>query len=127
MIDEEDSNFLQDCLEAHGYVHSDCESDEGKSESDDELCRIKPPPIPYEEFQHKVIQIGKVYPVPSTSNAIPGSGTHLFLPNYLSQKDINLEMKKPYLVWQLPPQIILVPGKYLLLTQIQILKNFKAP
>ncbi|KAK9695394.1 Poly(A) polymerase predicted RNA binding domain [Popillia japonica] len=54
--DEDDSDF-KNCLKNHGYISLESESDDGKSESDDELRAMKPPALAYNDFKHRIIRI----------------------------------------------------------------------
>lgn len=63
MVDRDDADFYRFCLKVHGYKFSDkadndgSELDDDKSESDDDLRSMKPPPIPYDEFKHRVVKL----------------------------------------------------------------------
>lgn len=44
-------------MKNHGYISLESESDDGKSESDDELRAMKPPALAYNDFKHRIIRI----------------------------------------------------------------------
>ncbi|KAI4471133.1 poly a polymerase [Holotrichia oblita] len=56
--EEEDDTDYKICLKNHGYKSLESESDDGKSESDDELRAMKPPPLAYNDFKHRIVKIG---------------------------------------------------------------------
>ncbi|GJQ70831.1 hypothetical protein Trydic_g756 [Trypoxylus dichotomus] len=76
MTSQPNSQFYKRCLKEHGYTSLDTDSDVDKSQSDEELRNIKPPPMPYENFKDRIIKVDKERPLPHITKSYENNHFH---------------------------------------------------